>query len=526
MSLSNAFYIFFAFFYKYCSILLIIRFLLRFIPAFLCFLGCLFFVLCVCYSLFLLKIIGLYDIIQNMINLQDIWQDTLSELLKEPSINAVAYSIWIEKLSPVCIKDDVLILLAPSLNSAETVRKSFSSTINKCLSKVKPTLKNTEIITREELSFFIEAGDFVHNQELVVSSSSKKRSASPFISRYTFDNFVVGESNKLAFYAAKSVAEKPGSSDGCLNLNPLFIYGGVGLGKTHLLHSIGNYISKHFPSLKIVYMPTESLVNEYFAALEKTSSDKNAYRNFIDKYQNVDVLMFDDVQFLKKKIGLQDAIFHIFNTLYQSGKQIILSSDRPPKEIETIEDRLCSRFEGGLLADIGMPNLDMRIAIICKKMMLEKVAVSDDVVYFLAETIDTNIRELEGALLKVILYAQLINKPHPDVETAKEALRVSAPVKKEDIDSSDIINATCTYYRISKADLLSKKKTKDISDARMVAIYLVCDLLSIPLVNIGQIFGGRDHTTIIHARDKIMNQLKENKKLELEINDIRSMLNV
>lgn len=461
-----------------------------------------------------------------MIDLQDIWQETLAELLKEPAINAVAYSIWIEKLSPVCIKDDILILLAPSQNANETVRKSFSSVIKNCLHKVKPTLNDIEIITSDELSHFIESGDFIHNEELVVSSSSKKASPSPFISRYTFDNFVVGESNKLAFYAAKSVAEKPGSNDGCLNLNPLFIYGGVGLGKTHLLHSIGNYITKYLPSLKIVYMPTETLANEYFAALEKTSSDKNAYRNFISKYQTVDVLMFDDVQFLKKKIGLQDAIFHIFNTLYQSGKQIILSSDRPPKEIETIEDRLCSRFEGGLLADIGMPNLDMRIAIIRKKMIMEKVAVSDEVVYFLAENIDTNIRELEGALLKVILYAQLINKPHPDVETAREALRVSEPVKKEDIDSSDIINAVCTYYRISKNEILSKKKTKDISDSRMVAIYLVCDLLSIPLVNIGQIFGGRDHTTIIHARDKITNAIKTNKMLDLQIKDIRSLLNV
>lgn len=461
-----------------------------------------------------------------MIDLQEIWQDTLSELLKEPSINAVAYSIWIEKLTPVCLKNNVLVLLAPSSNAGDTVRKSYAPIIKKSLLKTKPSLLDIEVITEEELPLFVETSDIIHENELVVSSASKQKTPSPFISRYTFDNFVVGESNKLAFYAAKSVAEKPGSNDGYLNLNPLFIYGGVGLGKTHLLHSIGNYITKHFPSLKIVYMPTETLANEYFAALEKTSSDKNAYRNFIDRYKNVDVLMFDDVQFLKKKIGLQDAIFHIFNTLYQSGKQIILSSDRPPKEIETIEDRLCSRFEGGLLADISMPNLDMRIAIIRKKMMMEKVAVSDEVVYYLAENIDTNVRELEGALLKVILYSQLINKPFPDVQTAREALRVNETIKKEDIDSSDIINAVCTYYRIGKTDIISKKKTKDISDARMVAIYLVCDLLSIPLVNIGQIFGGRDHTTIIHARDKIINGLKDNKQLALQVKDIRSLLNV
>ncbi len=461
-----------------------------------------------------------------MIDLQDIWQDTLSELLKNPSINAVAYSIWIENLKPVCLKKNALVLLAPSKNASDTVKKSFFCVINDSLKKARPTLSGVEIITNEELALVSGDSESTLGDELVVSSEKKKKPDSPFIARYTFDNFVVGESNKLAFYAAKSVAEKPGSGDGYLNLNPLFIYGGVGLGKTHLLHSIGNYIINTFPSLKIVYMPTENLANEYFAALEKTSSDKNAYRNFIDKYNSVDVLMFDDVQFLKKKIGLQDAIFHIFNSLYQNGKQIILSSDRPPKEIETIEDRLCSRFEGGLLADIGMPNLDMRVAIIRKKMMMEKVAVSDDVVYFLAEFIDTNIRELEGALLKVILYSQLINKPHPDVQTAKEALRVGDTPKKEEIDSNDIINAVCTYYRLNKSDILSKKKTKDIVTARMVAIFLVCDLLSIPLVSIGQIFGGRDHTTVIHSRDKIMNSMKDNPQLALHIKDIRSLLNV
>lgn len=465
-------------------------------------------------------------IISNMIDLQDIWQDALIELVKNPSINAVAYSIWIENLKPVCLKNNALVLLAPSQNAKDTVNKSFFSYIEDSVKRVRPTISNIDVITNEELALISKDSDFTHGDEFVVSSNKKTAVDSPFIARYTFDNFVVGESNKLAFYAAKSVAEKPGSSDGYLNLNPLFIYGGVGLGKTHLLHSIGNYISKKFPSLKIVYMPTENLANEYFAALEKTSSDKNAYRNFIDKYNSVDVLMFDDVQFLKKKIGLQDAIFHIFNSLYQSGKQIILSSDRPPKEIETIEDRLCSRFEGGLLADIGIPNLDMRVAIIRKKMMMEKVAVSDDVVYFLAEKIYTNIRELEGALLKVILYAQLINKPCPDIQTAKEALRVSDAPKKEEIDSNDIVNAVCTYFRINKSDILSKKKTKDIAHARMVAIYLVCDLLSIPLVSIGQIFGGRDHTTIIHSRDKILSSLKTDQRLALQIKDIRSLLNV
>lgn len=458
-----------------------------------------------------------------MIDLQLVWREACSELEKE--LTAVAYMVWIEKLSPLCVKDGYLILLAPSKNTKDVIIKSYIDIINRCLSQTKDSLSGVKIICDDEVTEF--AGDETLDGELTVVSDKKESFSSPFIERYTFDTFVVGESNKLAFYGAKSVAEKPGSSDGVLNLNPLFIYGGVGLGKTHLLHSIGNYIVRHFPSLKIVYMPTETLANEYYAALEKTSSDKNAYRNFIEKYKSVDVLMFDDVQFLKKKVGLQDAIFHIFNTLYQSGKQIILSSDRPPKEIEMIEDRLCSRFEGGLLADIGMPTLEMRIAIIRKKMLLTNSNISDEVLYFLAEKIDTNIRELEGALSKVLLFAQLSNKKIPDLETAKEALKLSdKQVGKETVDSGDIINAVCNYYRINKNDIISKKKTKDISDARMVAIYLICDLLSIPLVTVGQLFGGRDHTTIIHARDKIGKSLKENEALALQIKDIKSLLNL
>lgn len=457
-----------------------------------------------------------------MIDLQLVWKDACAELEKE--MTAVSYMVWVEKLSPLCVKDGFLVLLAPSKNTRNVLVKSYLDIINRSLSSAKASLLGAKIICDEEVTEF--AGDEVLDGELTVVSDKKEFFPSPFIERYTFDTFVVGESNKLAFYGAKSVAEKPGSSDGVLNLNPLFIYGGVGLGKTHLLHSIGNYITKHYPSLKIVYMPTETLANEYYAALEKTSTEKNAYRNFIEKYKSVDVLMFDDVQFLKKKIGLQDAIFHIFNTLYQSGKQIILSSDRPPKEIEMIEDRLCSRFEGGLLADIGMPSLDMRIAIIKKKMFLQNISAPDTVVYFLAEKIDSNIRELEGALSKVILFTQLANKACPDLETTKEALKVSEQSAKDEIDSGDIINAVCNYYRINKNDIISKKKTKEISDARMVAVYLICDLLSLPLVTVGQLFGGRDHTTIIHARDKITKSVKENLSLDSQIKDIKSLLSL
>lgn len=455
-----------------------------------------------------------------MIDLQNIWSDINAEL--EKSVTSVAYMLWFESLVPVCEKDNFLYVKAPSENALRSLKKNYLPVLDAAVKSTNCGFDGIRLVFGDEINDLV--GDEVKNGEFIAVSEKAEKPVSPFNEKYSFDNFVVGESNRMAFYAAKTVAEKPGNNEGVLNLNPLFIYGGVGLGKTHLLHAIGNYILKNYPSKKLIYIPTEAFANEFYAAMERTSVDKNAYRNFMDKFNSVDVLMFDDVQYLKKKLGLQDALFHIFNTLYQNGKQIILSSDRPPKEIETIEDRVCSRFEGGLLTDIGMPTLDMRIAIIRKKMTLQRVFIPDDVVAFIAEHIDSNVRELEGALSKVILYSQLMNKLPPDIDTAKEALKVTEQ-KKEGMDINDIINTVCSFYRIERNDVLSKKKTKDINDARMVAIYLVCDLLSIPLVNIGQVFGGRDHTTIIHARDKIASKLPLDRKLEIQIKDIKAMLN-
>lgn len=450
-----------------------------------------------------------------------IWDEALDSL--KGSIIAVSYMLWIDNLYPLCIVENELVLVCPTANAKKTVNQKYKDDILVAVQKSEPLVCNILALIESEKESFIEEMN-IQSKDIAVKEVTENK-VSPFMSRYTFDNFVVGESNKLAFHSAKMVAENPGSSTGYLNFNPLFIYGGVGLGKTHLLHSIGNYITNNLPKLKILYVPTEKLINDFIEALSDSSTNKNSFKAFREKYRSVDVLMLDDVQFLQKKSGLQDVIFHIFNELYQNGKQIILSSDRPPKDIGTLEDRLRSRFEGGLLADIGVPTLEMRIAIIRKKMILEKIAVNDDVVLFLAEKIDTNIRELEGALSKIILFSQLLNKPFPDVETAKEALKVNEnEIKKEGIDSEDIISAVSTYFRINESDIVGKKKTKDIVEARMIAIYLVNDLLNLPLVTIGQIFGGRDHTTVIHSRDKILSLMEENKDTQRKIKDIRALL--
>lgn len=461
-----------------------------------------------------------------MIDIRKLWHDACSNIIGIKGINAIAYSVWIDSLTPLCVKDNVLILLAPSSNNKLTVNKTYKEAITAALERTGSMITEFTVITDEEKEFYAKEIEAYRLEEMS-EEESKQEPKSQFIARYTFDNFVVGESNKLAFHAAQSVAQSPGVSDNVyLSFNPLFLYGGVGLGKTHLLHSIGNYVSEHLPHLKVLYTPTENLTNDYVEAISNNRTDKGAFNlhSFREKYRSVDMLMLDDVQFLQKRVGLQEVVFHIFNDLYQAGKQIVLTSDRPPSEISTLEDRLRSRFEGGLIADIGTPNLEMRIAIIRKKMVLEKIAVNDEVVNYLAEKIDSNIRELEGCLAKVVFYAKLKGLAYPDLETAKEALKNTVQ-KKTGIDSSDIIAATCSYFNISQADIIGKKKTKNLVEARMIAIYIINDMLSLPLVSIGQIFGGRDHTTIIHARDKIAALIKENAETAKAVKDIKNSLN-
>lgn len=462
-----------------------------------------------------------------MIDIFSLWKEVSYKI--SGLLNAAAYSLWIEPLVPVCVKGSTLVLLAPSATTRQTLNNRYKEMIKETLISSSPQVFDVEIIIEEDKKYFeAEITEANKTQRQEEDNSSVDTASSSPIFRYTFDNFVVGESNKLAYHAALSVAKSPGSSDGYLSFNPLYIYGGVGLGKTHLIHSIWNYILVNNPRLKVLYVAAEKLTNDYVEALSNSSSKNRTTFNmsaFRNKYRNIDVLMIEDVQFLQNKAGSQDMLFHIFNELYQNNKQIILSSDRPPREIGTLEDRLRSRFEGGLLADISLPDIETRIAIIRKKILLENVAVPDEVVYYLAEQFDNNIRELEGALSKVILYAHLLNMKTPTLESAKEALRgVSQPNRT--IDANDIINAVCSYLRISKNDIVSKKKTKDIAEARHMAIYLITDILSIPLVTIGQIFGGRDHTTIIHSRDFILEKIKTDTLTVMQIKDIKGILNI
>lgn len=456
-----------------------------------------------------------------MENASSIWENIKKELSNK--LSATAFLVWINSITALTIKDGELVLLAPSKNSRETVERTYMEDIKYCINLLGYNFTSILIITEDEKQFFVTEEDAATTLAGMVELK-KEMPLCHFVPKYTFDNFVVGESNKLAFVSAKTIAENPGAGDNLLTLNPLYIYGGVGLGKTHLLHSIGNYLAIHNPSVKVLYVPTETLTNEYFSSLTKYSTDKDAYRNFREKYTSVDVLMIDDIQFLQKKGGLQDIIFHIFNALYINGKQIVLSSDRPPREINDIEERLRTRFEGGLMTDIYTPTMETRIAIIMKKLEKEKIDLNEDIINFLAEKINTNIRELEGALLKVIMYCQLINKV-PTLDIAKEALKVNNIEKGSTIDAGKILDAVCQYFRLDKNDVVGKKRNKEISEARMIAIYLIRELLDLPLVSIGLLFGGRDHSTIIYSHEKISASINM-PKIGSQIKDIRGILNI
>ena len=341
----------------------------------------------------------------------------------------------------------------------------------------------------------------------------------PFNSKYTFDNFVVGKSNQFVYAAARAVAEHPGEK-----FNPLFIYGGVGLGKTHLLHAIGNYIHEFNPNLKVMYVTCEQFANDYIESLGSNTKNK-AILEFRTKYRNLDVLMVDDIQFISKKTSTQEEFFHTFNELFQNNKQIIISSDRPPKDIETLADRLRSRFTCGLIQDIQSPDLETRIAILRKKCQLEKYIIDDDVIDFIAEKINTNIRELEGMLSKVYFLATLIGKRSATMDEAREAFNGQIEEEKnEGLTPEQIISTVCQYFDITKEDIIGKKKSKDVVEPRMIAIYLISEILEIPLVSIGKIFGGRDHTTIMHSRDKISDQLKTSHKIQSFVSEIKKML--
>ncbi|MCI8613232.1 MAG: chromosomal replication initiator protein DnaA [Clostridia bacterium] len=446
-----------------------------------------------------------------MNNAREIWGQMLGKL--ETCLSVVDFDVWISKIEPVAVKGAKLVLLAPSDKNKDFIDSRLRPLIMNVMKQVNPLLTALEIIEPSEAVKYEEKDETAD----AVDEEEPKHTLDVTVlnPKYNFENFVVGNSNRFVYAAARAVADEPG-----LRYNPLFIYGGVGLGKTHMMHAIGNYLRTNRQDLKVLYVSSEKFLTEFVASIR---ASKGTSDNFREKYRNADVLMIDDIQFIAGKQGMQEEVFHTFNDMYQSNKQLIMTSDRPPKEIRDLEERLRSRFEWGLIADIQPPDLETRIAILQKKAQLEHCSLPMEVLTFMAEKIDTNIREMEGLLNKVIFLSKL-STSEPTVDMVKEVLRDYGSESGTPTSAEDIIDATCRYFRISREDLVGKKKTKEVVEPRQLCIYLITDMLDLPLATIGNLFGGRDHTTVMHARDKMSEKVNTVTRLSVAAGDIRDLV--
>ncbi len=446
------------------------------------------------------------------------WALCLADFAK--NISSVGMDLWINPLQPINIEDDKLVLVAPSEMCRTQIYGVYLKRMRDAL-KEHFNLEDVHVLIPEEKDEYIEKFNLTHPTSEQVLDTKPATLQNPFNPRYTFDNFVVGTTNQVIYAAARAVAEAP-----AVRFNPLFIYGGSGLGKTHLLHAIGNYIWEHkTTNLNIVYVTCEQFTNAFVEAVRVRH--EKGMDAFHKKYRQADVLLIDDIQFISNKKGVQEEFFNTFNDLYQAGKQIIISSDRPPKDIATLEDRLRSRFASGFMQDIQPPDFETRLLIIQKKIELERCEFEKGIDYELAERLaNFNIREIEAILRKIYFLANLHGKTVATREDMEEVLEKECEqcvVSGAKITQERIINAVCDYFTIDQKDLTGRKRNKEIVEPRQICIYLMWSQLAIPLATIGQIFG-RDHTTIIHARDKIMELLKTNKQIKKIINEITAEL--
>ena len=442
-----------------------------------------------------------------MENYELLWNNTLACL--EKSISRITFSTFVEKLQPVDLDGSTLILRTESKIFASGTMRVSNKLIEAFAAAKTGITDFTLYVGNSETPFYTS---------LKAEDDAEVSNIEP---KYTFDSFVVGESNRFAYAAAKAVSEDPGYS-----YNPLFIYGSSGLGKTHLVQAIANEIKNSKPNLKVMYATCEKFTNDLIDVIRQGKAyQSSAFDVFRKRYRSVDVLIVDDVQFLSKKQSTQEEFFHTFNELYGNNKQIILTADCHPKEIELLEERLVTRFQGGMTAQILAPSIETKIAILQKKAEKSKYILSLDVATFLAENSDDDIRSLEGLLNKVI-FASLLKEEPITLSLASEAINLAKPVEEagERITTDDIIKTTCDYFGVSVADVIGKKKNKELVEPRQICVYLMTELMNIPLVSIGQALGGRDHTTVIYARNKISELIKTNPKLAMQVNDLKNLI--
>jgi len=423
------------------------------------------------------------------------WDDIQYLLKHESDVANVSYRAFLEVLVPIKVIDNTVYIQTESEVARNYIEKKYSKIIMIAINEV--------IGETYDIKFLLPSEVDKQNLKDRTPKISTNISHPNLNSRYTFDAFVVGNNNKLSHAASLAVAESPAEA-----YNPLFIYGGVGLGKTHLMHSIAHYILNESPDMKVLYVSGEKFTNELISSIQFAK-----YEEFRNKYRNIDVLLVDDIQFLIGKERTQEEFFHTFNTLYESKKQIIISSDRPPKEIETLEERLRSRFEWGLITDIQAPDFETRMAILKKKAELENLDVPNEVVQYVANNIKSNIRELEGAINKIVAYSTLVHKEITK-ELAEDALKdLISPTENRAITIEFIIEVVSQHFNLNPSDITSKKRPREISFPRQIVMYLCRTLTDFSLPQIGNKLGKRDHTTVIHGYEKISSELKTDQML-------------
>ncbi len=442
------------------------------------------------------------------------WEEILQYVKKEHELSDISFDTWLKPLEVYSVEENLIYILVPSEQiGISYLNKKYYLALRVAIAEILGIEYDIKFILPEDAKKIRSVNS--KGPKTPEPEVSKRSNLNP---NYTFDTFVVGSNNRFAQSASLAVAESPGEA-----YNPLYIYGGPGLGKTHLMHSIGHFILKKNPSAKVLYVTSEEFTNEVIESIR--SGNASAMNKFREKYRTIDVLMIDDVQFIIGKESTQEEFFHTFNALHSAGKQIILTSDKPPKDMETLEERIRSRFEWGLMADIGAPDYETRMAILRRKVESDDMVLSDDILNYIANNIKSNIRELEGALNKLLAYSNL-EKTDITMDIAKKELQnIITPDKPREITPQLIIEVVSEHFQISLEQMISKNRSNEIAKPRQIAMYLCKTMTDIPLDSIGSLLGGRDHSTIIHGIKKIGDEYDSNEQTRNLIETIKKKIN-
>lgn len=442
------------------------------------------------------------------------WEEILQYVKKEHELSDISFDTWLKPLEVYSVEENLIYILVPSEQiGISYLNKKYYLALRVAIAEILGIEYDIKFILPEDAKKIRSVNS--KGPKTPEPEVSKRSNLNP---NYTFDTFVVGSNNRFAQSASLAVAESPGEA-----YNPLYIYGGPGLGKTHLMHSIGHFILKKNPSAKVLYVTSEEFTNEVIESIR--SGNASAMNKFREKYRTIDVLMIDDVQFIIGKESTQEEFFHTFNALHSAGKQIILTSDKPPKDMETLEERIRSRFEWGLMADIGAPDYETRMAILRRKVESDDMVLSDDILNYIANNIKSNIRELEGALNKLLAYSNL-EKTNITMDIAKKELQnIITPDKPREITPQLIIEVVSEHFQISLDQMISKNRSNEIAKPRQIAMYLCKTMTDIPLDSIGSLLGGRDHSTIIHGIKKIGDEYDSNEQTRNLIETIKKKIN-